>query len=74
MDTYSILREFADSWFLIFMFSFFIGTGIWAFWPSQKPARDEAAGIPFRDEIVTCDQNCAACACNTDFLKEVKNG
>lgn len=49
MDTYSFLRELADSWVLLAMFVFFIGAGIWAFWPSQKPARDDAAGIPFRN-------------------------
>ncbi|MEM8802776.1 MAG: cbb3-type cytochrome c oxidase subunit 3 [Pseudomonadota bacterium] len=50
METYSILREFADSWFLIAMFAFFIGAGIFAFLPGQRAARDDAAGIPFRDD------------------------
>ena len=49
MDTYSILREFADSWGLLALFSLFIGIAIWAFWPSQKPARDDASMIPFRN-------------------------
>ena len=50
MDTYSILRAFADSWFLIAMFTFFLGVVIWAFLPSQRSARDDAASIPFRDQ------------------------
>lgn len=50
METYTVLREFADSWFLVVLFSFFIGTWIFAFWPSQSSARDEAAAIPLRDE------------------------
>ncbi len=50
MDTYSYLRELADSWVLLAMFIFFIGTGIWAFLPSQNAARKDAAGIPFRNE------------------------
>ena len=53
MDTYSLLREFADSWVLIAMFAFFVGTGVWAFLPSQRKARDDAAHIPFRDEADT---------------------
>ena len=63
MDTYSILRTFADSWFLIAMFAFFIGAGIWAFLPSQRAARDDAASIPLRD-----DQPARAKG-NVDFLK-----
>ena len=50
METYSILREFADSWGLLAMFGIFIGVAIWAFLPSQKPARDDASKIPFRNE------------------------
>lgn len=52
METYSLLREFADSWFLLAMFSFFIGVVIYAFWPSEKAAREDAAYIPFKTE---CD-------------------
>ncbi len=50
MDTYSLLRQIADSWVLLAMFTFFIGCAVWAFWPSLKGARDDAAGIPFRNE------------------------
>ena len=53
MDTYSLLREIADSWVLLAMFTFFIGAGVWAFWPGQRAARDDAAGIPFRNETAT---------------------
>lgn len=49
MDTYSILREFADSWFLIAMFAFFVGTAIWVFLPGRRKASEDAAGIPFRE-------------------------
>lgn len=51
MDTYSLLREIADSWVLLAMFAFFIGAGIWAFLPSQANAREEASKIPLRDDI-----------------------
>ena len=50
METYTFLREFADSWFLIVLFGFFIGVWIFAFWPSLQPARDDAASIPMRDD------------------------
>lgn len=50
MDTYSLLREIADSWVLLAMFGFFIGAGIWAFLPSQSDARADASLIPLRDD------------------------
>ncbi len=74
MDTYTLLREFADSWFLIAMFSFFLGTCIFAFWPSLKGDRETAATIPFRDDPTGCDKNCKTCACTTDFAKGLNNG
>lgn len=56
MDTYSILREIADSWVLLAMFLFFVGVAVWAFLPSQRAAREDARMIPFRNEtdITTC--------------------
>ncbi|MEM7267766.1 MAG: cbb3-type cytochrome c oxidase subunit 3 [Pseudomonadota bacterium] len=74
METYTFLREFADSWFLIAMFAFFLGAAAWAFWPSQRAARDAAAAIPLRDDKTIGDRNCAACACKTDFLSEASDG
>lgn len=50
MDTYSLLREIADSWVLLAMFLFFVGVAIWAFLPSQRAAREDARQIPFRNE------------------------
>ncbi|MCC7320203.1 MAG: cbb3-type cytochrome c oxidase subunit 3 [Rubellimicrobium sp.] len=49
-DLYSLLRAFADSWFLIFMFALFVGAGIWAFRPGSRPLHDDAAMVPFRHE------------------------
>lgn len=49
-DTYSILREFADSWFLLFMFAFFIGAVLWLFRPGSRPVYDNASTVPFRHE------------------------
>ena len=56
MDTYSLLREIADSWVLLAMFVFFIGVGIWAFWPSMAADRRNAADIPFRNETNSKEQ------------------
>ena len=72
METYTFLRAFADSWFLIAMFTFFIGAGVWAFWPSQRAARQDAAEIPFRDDQ-SCANACANCTCKNDFLKGMQD-
>jgi len=50
METYSLLREIADSWVLLAMFVFFAGVVIWAFLPSQRQARKDASEIPFRND------------------------
>ena len=51
METYTFLRELADSWVLLAMFLFFVAAGIWAFLPSQNAAREDARMIPLRDDI-----------------------
>lgn len=50
MDTYSLLREIADSWVLLALFIFFLGTWVWAFRPGSRSLHDEAADLPFRHE------------------------
>ncbi len=50
METYSLLREFADSWMLLFLFLFFIGIVFWAFRPGSREAHKDSADIPFRHE------------------------
>lgn len=65
MDTYSLLRQFADSWVLLAMFGFFLGAAIWAFLPSQSKARQDASMIPFRNDDgkeAACKGTCASCA------------
>jgi len=74
METYTFLREFADSWFLVALFAFFVGIWIFAFWPSLKSARDDAASIPMRDETAKCSEKCDNCAAKADFLKGADNG
>ncbi|NQW13940.1 MAG: cbb3-type cytochrome c oxidase subunit 3 [Rhodobacter sp.] len=48
MDTYSILREFADSWGLLAMFLFFAGVVLYTFRPGSKSLHSDAANIPLR--------------------------
>ena len=50
MDTYSILRQFADSWGLLAMLLIFVGIVIYAFRPGSKKVHDDSAQIPFRNE------------------------
>ena len=49
METYSLLRQFADSWMLLFLFLFFIGVVFWAFRPGSTKTYEDAANIPFRN-------------------------
>ncbi len=50
MDTYSLMREFADSWGMLFMFSVFVLVVFWAFRPGSRKTYDDIANIPFRNE------------------------
>ena len=64
MDTYSFLRELADSWVLLAMFAFFAGCAAWAFWPGLSHAREDASMIPFRNDTPknkACSGTCANC-------------
>ncbi|WP_415402262.1 cbb3-type cytochrome c oxidase subunit 3 [Tateyamaria sp. SN3-11] len=50
METYTFLRELADSWVLLAMVIFYIIACLWSFRPGAQSANDEAAGIPFRND------------------------
>jgi cytochrome c oxidase cbb3-type subunit IV len=51
MDTYSLMRAFADSWGLLAMFLFFIGAIAFVFLrPGSRQAADDAAAIPFKED------------------------
>lgn len=68
MDTYSFLRELADSWVLLGMTVFYIGAIVWAFRPGSRAVHDDIANIPLRNDTLPprgCDKDCAACACVT---------
>ncbi|WP_284165336.1 cbb3-type cytochrome c oxidase subunit 3 [Frigidibacter sp. SD6-1] len=50
MDLYSILREFADSWALLALFTVFVGVIFWAFRPGSRAVHEDVSQIPFRHE------------------------
>jgi cytochrome c oxidase cbb3-type subunit 4 len=50
METYSLLREFADSWMLLLLFTVFMGIFFWAFRPGSKEIHRDTANIPFRHD------------------------
>lgn len=51
MDTYSWLRELADSWVLLAMTAFYIGAIVWAFRPGSRETDAQIAAIPLRNDI-----------------------
>ncbi|WP_050527501.1 CcoQ/FixQ family Cbb3-type cytochrome c oxidase assembly chaperone [Pseudorhodobacter aquimaris] len=50
MDTYSILREFADSWMLLILTLVFTGVIFWAFRPGSRSIHNEVAASIFRND------------------------
>jgi len=50
MDTYTLLRAFADSWFLLAMMLFFVGVVIYTLRPGSKATHDDIAQIPLRND------------------------
>jgi cytochrome c oxidase cbb3-type subunit 4 len=50
METYSLLREFADSWMLLALFITFLGVFVWAWRPGSRKIHDEASATIFRNE------------------------
>jgi cytochrome c oxidase cbb3-type subunit 4 len=50
METYSLLRQFADSWMLLGLVLFFLGVIVWVFRPSRRAIHDDAAMMIFRNE------------------------
>ena len=59
METYSFLRQLADSWVLLLMTVFFIGTIVWAFRPGSRTVHEDTANIPFRNETIATNANAA---------------
>ncbi|MEM8760618.1 MAG: cbb3-type cytochrome c oxidase subunit 3 [Pseudomonadota bacterium] len=66
METYTILRAFADSWFLIAMLTFFLGVVLYTLRPGSRSKHADIASIPLRhaDAPITDD----------DAEEEVRDG
>lgn len=72
MDTYSFLRELADSWVLLILTLIFLFVIAWAFRPGSRPLHDDAARTPFRHDepqapprLAGCAKACPDCTCGT---------
>lgn len=52
MDTYTLLRQFADSWMLLTMTAIFVGIVLFALRPGSKKIHDDIADIPLRNDDV----------------------
>lgn len=66
MDTYSLLREIADSWGLLALCTFFVGTALWILRPGAAALHREAAALPFKDDAapsLACPNACPGCTC-----------
>ena len=50
MDTYGLLRGFADSWGMLLMFAAFIAIVVWVFRPGSSKIHDDSANMIFRNE------------------------
>ncbi|MEL7465246.1 MAG: cbb3-type cytochrome c oxidase subunit 3 [Pseudomonadota bacterium] len=50
METYTLLREFADSWMLLAMTLFFVAMILWTLRPSAKARHEDISRIPLRNE------------------------
>lgn len=50
MDRYTLLRELADSWVLLSLVLFFVGSCVFAFRPGTRGLHREAAESIFRNE------------------------
>lgn len=61
MDTYSLLREIADSWGLLTLTLIFLGVIAFAFRPGSAALHRDIANIPFRNEDAPAGETCANC-------------
>ncbi len=50
MSTYDILRQFADSWGLLYMVVLFVGVIAFTFRPGSREEADKIANIPLRED------------------------
>ena len=50
METYSLLREFADSWVLLALTLFFVAVVVWVFRPGSRAIYQDASNVIFRHD------------------------
>jgi cytochrome c oxidase cbb3-type subunit 4 len=50
METYTLLREIADSWAMLMLFAIFFGVIFYAWRPGSGAVHHDAAQVPFRHE------------------------
>ncbi len=55
METYSLLRQFADSWALLALTLVFLGVIFWSWRPGSRPLHDDAAKSIFRNDTKPAD-------------------
>ena len=48
--TYEAMRQFADSWGLVYMFAIFLVVAVFVFLPGAKKRSAEASRIPLNDD------------------------
>jgi cytochrome c oxidase cbb3-type subunit 4 len=69
METYSLLREFADSWMLLLLFCIFVGMLFWVFRPGSRKLHQDTANIPFRNDAGPAMPDAQAEAPSQETLK-----
>ena len=57
METYSFLRQLADSWFLLAMTLIFLGICVWAFRPGSRSTHQDVANSIFRNDDRPAEAN-----------------
>lgn len=72
METYTFLREFADSWVLLFLFVFFLGAILWSFRPGGKATHRDTADIPFRNDSLPDDRNLSEHGIDADAATQLE--
>ena len=47
---YSVFRQFADSWGLLYLFLMFVAVLVFTFRPGSKKVAEEVSKIPFKED------------------------
>ncbi len=47
---YESMRQFADTWGLVFLFAVFVAVVLFTFRPGAKKAHEESARIPLKED------------------------